>query len=269
MAGQNSWHRGTPKSREGERLRHAQVLPAKMGRSCLSHVWRTLTKTSLLWRAEGGQVLPRGTKKALQRLLEGVLEMLQHQPRLLGRSCARALCLAHLGQIRGVGVWDKSHNRTAAEVPASQEQTWHCISDKLGSSICLSILQPNFQSENWTHQPSLHPKRFEEVVVIFASEGRTTYKLAEMFWNQLYPTWSKEIQSFTLSSCVSLSLVKVLKPCRQDAPVSHGSWKVKLKYIGVVWIYSHKLKYLFKASFFSDSYLQHFLNSFNLLGENR
>ncbi len=26
------------------------------------------------------------------------------------------------------------------------------------------------------------------------------------------------------------------------------------------WIYSRTLKYLFKASFFSDSYLQHYLN---------
>ncbi len=38
MAGQNSCYRGTPESRDGERLRHAQVLPAQMGRSCRSHV---------------------------------------------------------------------------------------------------------------------------------------------------------------------------------------------------------------------------------------
>ncbi len=36
------------------------------------------------------------------------------------------------------------------------------------------------------------------------------------------------------------------------------------------WIYSRTLKYLFKASLFSDSYLQHYLNRLyiNLLGEN-
>ncbi len=36
------------------------------------------------------------------------------------------------------------------------------------------------------------------------------------------------------------------------------------------WIYSRMLKYLFEASFFSDSYLQHYFNRLyiNLLGEN-
>ncbi len=41
------------------------------------------------------------------------------------------------------------------------------------------------------------------------------YKPAEMFWNHLYPTWSKKNQSFTLS--VSLNLAKFLNPSRQDA----------------------------------------------------
>ncbi len=37
------------------------------------------------------------------------------------------------------------------------------------------------------------------------------------------------------------------------------------------WIYSRTLKYLFKVSFFSDCFLQHYLNRlyFSVLGENR
>ncbi len=87
-----------------------------------------------------------------------------------------------------------------------------------------------------------------------------------MFWNHLYPTWSKKSFHY---ACVSLSLVKDLNPCRQD-PLSvtdYGKWNLNL--LGG-WIYSRTLKYLFKASFFSDSYLQYYLNRLyiNLLGEN-
>ncbi len=74
----------------------------------------------------------------------------------------------------------------------------------------------------------------------------------EMFWNHL------KIQSFTLP--VNLSLVKELNPCRHDGVLSvtdYGKWNWNLR--GGC-IYSRTLKYLFVASLFSDSYLQHYLN---------
>ncbi len=67
-------------------------------------------------------------------------------------------------------------------------------------------------------------------------------KPAEMFLmclKSLVP-YLIEKKSSLHSACVNLSLVKDLNPCHQDAPVSHGLWKVKLKSIGVVgFIHAH------------------------------
>ncbi len=195
MAGQNSWHRGTPESRDGERLRHAQVFPAQMGRSCLSHVWWTSTKTSLLWRAEGGHIFPRGTKKVLQRLLEGVLEMLQHQPRLLGRSCTRELCLAHLAQI-----WVSGYE--TSRIPEQQQKRQHRKS-RLGTAS-LTNSAPAFACPfcNQTFRARIglisdlrtHSIQwFEGVVVILSNEGWTTTHGGEyiimkyLFWKLTFP----------------------------------------------------------------------------------
>ncbi len=57
----------------------------------------------------------------------------------------------------------------------------------------------------------------------------TIYKVAKMFWNNLYPTWPKINPNFH-SACVNLSLFKDLNPCRH-APrlvTDYEKWNLKL-----------------------------------------
>ncbi len=79
--------------------------------------------------------------------------------------------------------------------------------------------------------------------------------------------WTKK---YSLShACANLSLVKDLNPRPKILCLSRIMESESYIYRDG-WIYSRMLKYLFEASFFSDSYLQHYFNRLyiNLLGEN-
>ncbi len=57
----------------------------------------------------------------------------------------------------------------------------------------------------------------------------TIYKAAKMFWNNLYPTWSKKNPVFD-SACVNLNLFTDLNPC-YHAPLSvtdYEKWNLNL-----------------------------------------
>ncbi len=63
--------------------------------------------------------------------------------------------------------------------------------------------------------------------------------------------------------------IKVWQTCKEIKNQEGGQHFFTPLYRGG-WIYSRTLNYLFKASFFSDSYLQHYHNTLyiNLLEEN-